>query len=127
MGIVNICGFMLIPFGLFYHPISNKQFGAGYSCDTALNVFFSVCAAVVLMQIVRKREYIAIRVNKNILYTFMLQVIGIYIIGSYLMIHFVDIEGRKQVSYHQEMVLSGVQIREESFFGVFERSKYVVA
>ena len=124
---MNICGLMLIPFGLIYHPISNKQFGAGYSCNVALHLFFNLCVAVVLVQSAYKLNFIVIRVNRNILYTSALQVVGIYIIGSYMMIHFVGIEGAKQTSFHQEMVIDGVQVREESFFGVFERNKSVIA
>ena len=36
-------------------------------------------------------------------------------------------KGMKQMSYHQEMTMNGVQVREESFFGVFDRNKYVTA
>merc|ERR1719419_1642924 len=45
---LNLCVFMMAPFVLIYHPISNRRFGAGLSCNTAVAVFLASCLVVVV-------------------------------------------------------------------------------
>eukprot|EP01084_Bolivina_argentea_P106851 191108_1 len=90
--IVNVFGLMMIPFGLIFHPISNKQFGLGYSCNHALNVLLYICIGIVLFQIITSLNYFTIRVNKNFIHTYVLQIVIIYIVCSMVMIHYIDIK-----------------------------------
>ena len=128
--IINIGLLMQIPFGLIYFPFSNTVYGFGYSSKHALKIYLYLCIIIVLFQLMQQLNYIRIRLNPSIIYQYILQILVGYIAVSWLMLHFVDIKVdgkyRKQVTFHQKYKIDGVNVKEESFFGIFERNAYVV-
>jgi len=125
--ILNLSVFMLIPFGLIYHPISNRNFGLGLSCNVAMHLFLGINALIVVIHIFKNLHKICIRPNeRGFIFTFCVQILIGYVLVYEVMIHWMDIRGLKQESFHQTLAINGNQRRESSFWGWFERNVFVV-
>ena len=125
--LLNLAVFMLIPFGVLYHPISNRNFGLGLSCSFAMHCFLGLCGFVVVSHSLRNRNKLSFRPNeRGFLYTFCVQIVCGYVMVCGAMMHWIDIRGLKQESYHQILEVHGRQERESSFWGWFRRNSFVV-
>jgi len=130
--VVNTVVFMNLPFNLlFYRVTEPAPLGLGLDATTALHAYLGLCVAVLVVYVLSRVRFAAIRVNPRLFFDYVV-VIGIgYVAVSLAMMHGFEVthaDGtpRQQSTYHQVLALNGTQVREESFFGVFERDRYVI-